>query len=152
MQLNSFTDYALRTLIYVVARAPEKASLTELAEAYDISRNHLVKVVNRLATLGYLNTTRGRGGGIELGQPAAEINVGAVVRAIEPGFPIAECFRRGENHCRITPVCRLKGVLANARDAFLEELSRHTLADMVANREEILEALKPVNQSVNLET
>lgn len=142
MQLSTFTDYSLRTLIYTAAKHPDKASITELAQAYGISRNHLVKVVNQLANLGYLETTRGRGGGILLGQPAGDIVIGDVVEAVEPGFDMAECFRLGENHCRLTPVCRLKGVMNDAKSAFLRELSRYTLADIVDKPEQILGALE----------
>jgi len=141
MQLSKFTDYSLRVLIYTAAKHPEKTSITELAEAYDISRNHLVKVVNQLANLGFLDTTRGRGGGVLLGQPVGDIVIGDVIEAVEPGFDMAECFRLGESHCRLTPVCRLKGILNDAKTAFLRELSRYTLADIVQHPEMILEAL-----------
>jgi len=149
MQLSKFTDYSLRVLIYTAAKHPDKVSITELAEAYDISRNHLVKVVNQLANLGYLETTRGRGGGVLLGQPAGDIIIGDVIEAVEPGFDMAECFSVGANHCRLTPVCRLKGIMNEAKTAFLRELSRHTLADVVQQPQEILEALKIEDVSVN---
>ncbi len=141
MQLSKFTDYSLRVLIYTAAKHPDKVSITELAEAYDISRNHLVKVVNQLANLGYLDTTRGRGGGVLLGQPAGDIIIGDVIEAVEPGFDMAECFSLGTNHCRLTPVCRLKGIMNDAKTAFLRELSRHTLADVVQQPQSILNAL-----------
>ncbi|MCF6314653.1 MAG: Rrf2 family transcriptional regulator [Verrucomicrobiales bacterium] len=142
MQLSKFTDYSLRVLIYTAARRPDKVSITELAEAYDISRNHLVKVVNELANLGYLRTSRGRGGGILLGHAAEDIIIGDVVEAVEPGFDMAECFSLGTNHCRLTPVCRLKGIMIEAKTAFLRELSRHTLADVVEHPQAIIDALK----------
>lgn len=141
MQLSKFTDYSLRVLIYTAAKHPDKVSITELAEAYDISRNHLVKVVNQLANLGYLDTTRGRGGGVLLGQPAVDIIIGDVIEAVEPGFDMAECFKLGRNHCRLTPVCRLKGIMNDAKTAFLRELSRYTLADVVSQPQSILKAL-----------
>lgn len=142
MQLSKFTDYSLRVLIYTAARQPDKVSITELAEVYGISRNHLVKVVNQLANLNYLSTTRGRGGGIVLGQLAADIVIGDVIEAVEPGFDMAECFRLGSNHCRLTPVCRLKGIMNDAKSAFLRELSRYTLADIVQQPEEIIQSLE----------
>ena len=142
MQLSKFTDYSLRVLIYTAAKNPEKVSITELAEAYNISRNHLVKVVNQLARMGYLDTARGRGGGILLGQPAGDIVIGDVIEAVEPGFDMAECFRLEENHCRLTPVCRLRGIMDDAKTAFLRELSRYTLADIVQEPGAILEALE----------
>ncbi|NOY00131.1 MAG: Rrf2 family transcriptional regulator [Verrucomicrobia bacterium] len=139
--MSKFTDYSLRVLIYTAAKHPDKVSITELAEAYDISRNHLVKVVNQLANLGYLDTTRGRGGGVLLGQPAVDIIIGDVIEAVEPGFDMAECFKLGVNHCRLTPVCRLKGIMNDAKTAFLRELSRYTLADVVRQPQSILKAL-----------
>lgn len=142
MQLSKFTDYSLRVLIYTAARHPDKVSITELAEVYNISRNHLVKVVNQLAHLSYLETSRGRGGGILLGQAAEDIVIGDVIEAVEPGFDMAECFRLGSNHCRLTPVCRLKGIMNDAKSAFLQELSRHTLADVVGEPEVIIAALE----------
>ena len=141
MHLNTFTDYALRVLIYTAAREPERVSLDELAEAYGISRNHLVQVVSKLARIGYLKTARGRGGGILIGKPAADITVGEIVRATEPGFEMAECFQKGSNHCRLTPVCQLKGILGEATRAFLETLNSYTLADIVRDRTGVLEAL-----------
>ncbi|MFK5924275.1 MAG: Rrf2 family transcriptional regulator [Verrucomicrobiota bacterium] len=142
MQLSKFTDYSLRVLIYTAARHPDKVSITELAEVYHISRNHLVKVVNQLAHLGYLQTMRGRGGGVLLGQPATDIIIGDVIEAVEPGFDMAECFSLGTNHCRLTPVCRLKGIMNDAKTAFLRELSRHTLADVVGQPQAIIDALQ----------
>jgi len=142
MQLSKFTDYSLRVLIYTAAKHPAKASITELAEAYNISRNHLVKVVSQLAHMNYLETTRGRGGGILLAQSASDIVIGDVIEAVETGFDMAECFRLEKNQCRLTPVCRLRGIMNDAKTAFLRELSRYTLADVVQQPEEILEALE----------
>ena len=142
MRLSTFTDYSLRVLIYAAARAPEQVSLTELAEAYGISRNHLIQVVRLLGQLGYLENTRGRGGGIRLGRDAADIRLSEVVRATEPGFEMAECFQKGKaNQCRLTPICALRGILAEATDAFLDTLGQHTLADIVKNRKQVLAAL-----------
>lgn len=144
MHLSTFTDYALRVLIYAAARSPEQVSLTELAEAYGISRNHLIQVVRKLGHLEYLNTTRGRGGGIRLGKPAEEITVAEIVQATEPGFEMAECFQKkaGASRCRLTPVCVLRGVLAEATHSFLDTLSQTTLADIVADRRQVLNALE----------
>lgn len=142
MRLSTFTDYSLRVLIYAAARAPEQVSLTELAEAYGISRNHLIQVVRLLGQLGYLDNTRGRGGGIRLGREAADIRLSEVVRATEPGFEMAECFQKGKaNQCRLTPICALRGILAEATDAFIDTLAQHTLADIVENRKQVLAAL-----------
>ena len=148
MHLNTYTDYALRVLIYAAARAPEQVSLTEVAEAYGISRNHLMQIVPRLGRLGFLETSRGRGGGIRLGRPAESISVAEVVRATEPGFELAECFQKGGNRCRLTPVCRLKGILAEATGAFLDSLAKHSLAEIVDRREEVLRALGCAGEAV----
>ncbi len=143
MHLSTFTDYALRVLIYAAARAPEQVSLTELAEAYGISRNHLIQVVRKLGHLDYLHTARGRGGGIRLGKPAEDITIAEIVKVTEPGFDMAECFKKeGGNRCRLTPVCTLRGVLSEATQAFLDTLEQTTLADIVADRRRVLAALK----------
>jgi Rrf2 family transcriptional regulator, nitric oxide-sensitive transcriptional repressor len=142
MHLSTFTDYSLRVLIYAAARAPDQVSLTELAEAYGISRNHLIQVVRKLGHLGYLENTRGRGGGIRLGKDPAKVRISDIVKLTEPGFEMAECFKKGiANRCRLTPVCALRGVLAEATQAFLDTLGQHTLGDIVANRPQVLAAL-----------
>jgi Rrf2 family nitric oxide-sensitive transcriptional repressor len=110
----------------------ESFSLSEVAEAYDISRHHLVKVVNYLAKLGYLETRRGRGGGIALGMKPEDIRIGMVVRRTEDSPFIVECFDKQHNTCPINGSCRLKGALAQAVNAFYETLDRHTLRDLVA--------------------
>lgn len=130
MRLSLFTDYALRVLMFGALKQ-ETFSLSEIAEAYDISRNHLVKVVNHLAKLGYLETKRGRGGGIALGMPASEIRLGLLVRRTENAPVLVECFDARKNTCPINGMCRLKGVLARAASAFYDELDRHTVADLV---------------------
>lgn len=134
MQLTQYTDYALRTLIYL-AICDDNATITEIAERYRISRNHLVKVVHNLGKLGYITTTRGRQGGLRLAYPPSEINMGEVVRRTEPNFHLVECFDASRNQCVITPACRLMGVLGEAFDAFLQVLDQYTLEDMAANRE-----------------
>ncbi len=128
MQLTSFTDYGLRALIYLASLPEGKmTSITEVTEVYGVSRNHMVKIINQLSHLGYVKAVRGKNGGIMLGQPAENIRVGAVVRALEP-LSLVNCS--GE-FCHITPACRLKGVLQQALEQFLQELDKHTLADMV---------------------
>ena len=143
MHLRTFTDYSLRVLIYAAARSPQQVSLTELAEAYGISRNHLIQVVRKLGHLGYLVNTRGRGGGIRIGQDPATIRISDIVQATEPGFVMAECFqkKRGANRCRLTPICVLRGALADATQAFLDTLGQYTLADIVVNRPQVLALL-----------
>lgn len=131
MRLSLFTDYSLRVLMFAALKGGT-FSLSEVAEAYDISRHHLVKVVNYLAKLGYLETRRGRGGGIVLGMKPEDIRIGMVVRRTEDTPFIVECFDKKHNTCAINGSCRLKGVLAQAVNAFYETLDRHTLRDLVA--------------------
>jgi Rrf2 family nitric oxide-sensitive transcriptional repressor len=133
MRLTTFTDYSLRVLIHV-ATAPEgRATIAEIARAFDISENHLVKVVHLLGREGFLFTTRGRNGGLRLARAPRHINVGAVVRATEGGAMPAECFAEG-SRCAIARVCRLAVVLAQAVDAFYAVLDGYNLEDLVANR------------------
>ncbi|WEM42085.1 nitric oxide-sensing transcriptional repressor NsrR [Photobacterium sp. DA100] len=128
MQLTSFTDYGLRALIYLATLPQgELASITKVTEVYGVSRNHMVKIINKLGQLGYVETVRGKNGGIRLGMPADKIVLGDVVRAIEP-LQIVNC---SEDFCHITPACRLKGILFSARQAFLDELDNHTLSEMI---------------------
>lgn len=135
MNLTRFTDFALRTLIFVAIRREPMTSIERVSVAFDISKNHLLKVVNALAQHGWLKTTRGRKGGIALGMPADQIRIGDVVRAMEPGFDLLECFDAERDQCRISKACRLKGMLHRALRSFLDELDRHTLADLVVDRE-----------------
>jgi Rrf2 family transcriptional regulator, nitric oxide-sensitive transcriptional repressor len=105
-------------------------TISELADFYRISRNHLVKVVHELGLSGYIHTTRGKHGGMRLARPAEQIVIGEVVRHTEPDFDLLECLNPETDQCVITNVCRLKSVLAEARDTFLDELDRYTLADL----------------------
>lgn len=131
MRLSLFTDYSLRVLMFAALKGGS-FSLSEVAEAYDISRHHLVKVVNYLAKLGYLETRRGRGGGIALAMQPEDIRIGMVVRRTEDTPFIVECFDKQHNTCPINGSCRLKGALAQAVNAFYETLDHHTLRDLVA--------------------
>lgn len=128
MQLTTFTDFTLRTLIYLAVEEGRRATIPEIAAAYGIAENHLTKVVLLLGQAGDVATVRGRGGGLRLARPASEINIGAVVRRTEPGLALAPCL--GTGSCVIMPACGLKPVLAEALDAFLGVLDRYTLADL----------------------
>jgi len=130
MKLTDYTDYSLRVLIYVAVHPNEPVTIQHIADAFGIPKNHLIKIVQRLGQSGYLLTMRGRAGGIRLGRPAAEINVGEVVRAMEPDFGLVECFREG-NRCVITRACGLRGLLHQALKAYLDVLDAHTLQDLV---------------------
>lgn len=131
MQLTLHTDYSLRVLIYLAERGDELATISEVAEFYDISRNHLVKVVHHLAGEGFILTTRGKNGGMRLARAPEEISVGHVVRRMEPNFDIVECFNSESRACTVAPLCALKGVLYQAGEAFLGLLDRYTLADAI---------------------
>ena len=130
MRLTTFTDYSLRTLMYV-ARAPEgHATIAEVARAFDVSEHHLVKVVHALGRIGALRNSRGRGGGLRLAAPPSRINVGGVVRATE-SIAVAECFDAKNNRCVLAGRCRLEGILHEAADAFHAALDRYTLEDLL---------------------
>ncbi len=142
MQLTLYTDYSLRVLIFLGLRPDRQATISEIADSYDISRNHLVKVVHNLAGMGYINTSRGRGGGLMLAHPASDINIGDVVRRTEPNFDLVECFDKKNNTCPIAPGCILIKGLKAARSAFLGVLDQFTLADVVANSAQLAGLLK----------
>lgn len=133
MRLTIFTDYTLRVLIYLGAHREEErlATIRDIATAYGISQNHLTKVMHHLAKQGYVDTTRGRGGGLRLARAPEAINVGAVVRATEVDLAVVECFDEGNLKCPIAPVCALQGVLAHAVRAFFAVLDSQTLADLI---------------------
>ncbi len=130
MHITTFTDYALRVLIHAALRYPEKVTIEEVATAYGISRNHLIKVIHELGRTGFIATQRGRSGGFTLARPADRISVSDVVKACEHGQPMAECFDVVNNACVITPACRLKGMLAEAMRAFHATLGKYTIADV----------------------
>ncbi len=133
MQLTWFTDYGLRLLLYAAAHPDRRVTVAEVALAYQISRDHLMKVSQRLTQLGMIHATRGRGGGVQLALDPTTLRLGAVVRALEPDLNLVECFSPLTNTCRITSACRLKGALFRARRAFLDSLDEHTLADVVGD-------------------
>ncbi len=130
MRLTSFSDYALRVLMFAATHDDRLITVEEAAEVYGISRTHLMKVVNQLTRAGYLKAVRGRSGGLTLALRPNKIRLGDVVRATEPDFALVECFGT-DNHCLVTPRCRLRGVLNEALSAFLRTLDKHTLADIM---------------------
>jgi Rrf2 family transcriptional regulator, nitric oxide-sensitive transcriptional repressor len=134
MELTYYTDYSLRTLMYLAVRKDRRCTVSEIASAYGISRNHLVKVVHGLSRGGFIRSFRGKGGGILLARAAKAINVGKVVRYTEGPLRLVECFRGRENRCPITPACGLIGALREASDSFLRVLDRYTLADLTTSR------------------
>lgn len=132
MQLTLHTDYSLRVLVYLTQKGDELATISEIADFYQISRNHLVKVVHHLAGEGFIQTTRGKHGGMRLSRAPELISVGEVVRRMEPNFNIVECFSGSTPPCAVTPVCVLKEVLYRATNEFLGVLDRYTLAEAIA--------------------
>lgn len=133
MQLTLYTDYSLRVLLYLGLVPERTATITEIADAYKISRNHLVKVVHNLSIHGFIQTTRGRGGGICLARPPGQIVIGDVVRHTEMNFTLVECFDRELNTCPIAAACILKDALSEAQKAFMAVLDKNTLADTLKN-------------------
>jgi Rrf2 family nitric oxide-sensitive transcriptional repressor len=131
MRLSEYTDYSLRVLMYCAAHPGRLVTIGELAEHHQVSKNHLMKVVNDLSRQGVIETTRGRGGGLRLLQSAEQIRVGDIVRVSETDFRLVECFDPTTNACTLTPSCRLKQVFSNALQAYFRELDGVTLADLV---------------------
>ncbi len=141
MQLTLYTDYSLRVLVYLGVKREELSTITEIADHYGISRNHLVKVVHNLANHGFIKTTRGKGGGMRLAGSPEQINIGNVVRHTEVNFNIVECFDNSSDGCPITPICALKGALHQATRSFMAVLDGYTLADVLQNSEQLSRAL-----------
>ena len=141
MRINTYTDYSLRVLIHAAAKHPTRTTIQEVADAFAISKNHLMKVINELARAGYLETQRGRSGGFTLAKPANRIKVGEVVRFAEQDSVLVECFDPLNNRCAITPACHLKFHLHEALEAFYAVLDRYTVADLYDQREAVLRHL-----------
>ena len=146
MRIIQYTDYGLRTLIYLGAHPNEIVPMPQIAEHYVISPNHLMKVTQQLTKLGYVESVRGRNGGLRLTHAPKEINIGTVVRQMEP-LDIVECFSPN-GQCLIAPACRLKGILGRALRAFHQELAKHSLEDLLDNRDQLVELLHTSTPSV----
>jgi Rrf2 family nitric oxide-sensitive transcriptional repressor len=144
MYITQHTDYALRALIYLGTNADRLVTIQEISERFAVSRNHLMKVVNALIRAGFVEGVRGKGGGLRLARVPREIVVGAVVREMEPGMDLVECFGAG-CQCILDPSCKLKVILSNALAAFLKVLDDMSLADLLGKSERsILKFLPPV--------
>ena len=133
MRLTDYTDYSLRVLLYLAVRGKGLSTIQDISDAYGISKNHLMKVVQQLGELGWVETVRGRNGGLRLAEQTNALTVGEIVRATESDLALVGCFpdQQGERRaCVITAQCRLRGALEAARDAFLAELDRHTIGEM----------------------
>ena len=141
MKITTHTDYALRVLIQVGLSGEHLVRIADIAASFGISHNHLMKVVHRLGTLGFLETVQGRHGGIRLARAADSITVGEVVRKLEADIALVECFNPKTSRCRIQGACALKRALANAQEAFLETLDGVTLADILRPRRRLNQLL-----------
>ena len=134
MRLTVYSDYALRVLMYLAVKQDGLATIAEIAESYDISENHLMKVAHQLGIAGYVETVRGRGGGLRLAKPVETIGLADVVRHTEPDMAIVSCFKPVDAPCAIRPCCVLRRALEQARDAFMAALEDYTLGDLVKPR------------------
>ncbi len=135
MRLTVYTDYSLRVLMYVALHPERRPTIGEVAASYGISKNHVMKVVYQLGLAGYVETVRGQSGGMRLAKPPQDIILGEVVRRTEPDLALVPCFVAAEAACVITPACKLRRALHEARAAFLAVLDDYSLADLVENRE-----------------
>ena len=144
MQLTRYTDYGLRTLMYVAMHQDrsELFKISEITEVFELSANHVSKVVHHLGKLGYLQTIRGKRGGFRLGMPAAEINIGKVVSQLENTLSPVDCYNP---YCAINPACKLKHALARAVEAYMAVLYQYTLADVVSNHEALVSLLPSID-------
>jgi Rrf2 family nitric oxide-sensitive transcriptional repressor len=133
MRLTDYTDYSLRTLMYLGLNREGLVTIQEIAEVYGISKNHLMKVVHQLGVAGVVDTVRGRNGGLRLKKEPEDINLGQVVRGTEPDFTMVECFDRKSDACILSPSCELKSVLHRATSAYFEVLDGVTLAQLLKN-------------------
>ena len=131
MRLTAYTDYTLRTLMYLGLNRDRLVTIQDIADLHGISKNHLMKVVHQLGLSSMVETVRGRNGGLKLNKEPADINIGVVVRNTETDFFMAECFNRDSNACVYAPSCVLKGVLASATAAYLQVLDGVTLEDLI---------------------
>jgi len=146
MRLKKQSDYALRVLMYLAANNREISTVKDIALFFDISQNHLMKVVQGLSHLGYVRTVRGKNGGIWLDQPTEAINIGAVLRQVGEENELAECFVE-HSQCRIERVCKLKQILRQANDAFFAVLDEFSLADILASPSTLEALLVPSDLS-----
>ncbi len=138
MRLTLYSDYSLRLLMYVALKPDELVPIADVSRAYGISKNHLMKITHQLALAGFLETVRGRNGGLRLAKPARDINVGTVVRLTEADSVLVECCDPATNTCVITRACQLKHLLLEALEVFYKRLDQSTLADLVASPQSLL--------------
>jgi len=148
MRLTSYTNYALRSLQLAALRTPALVRVDDVVKVHGLARPHIVKIVHELGKAGLIDTQRGRGGGFRLARPAAEIIVGEVVRLTEGPFDVVECFNRVTNTCPLIGICRLSRAFSEATQAFLDVLDRITIADIAANRDQLLGRILPLQEGI----
>lgn len=145
MHITRYTDYSLRVLIYLAINNKELATINDIAKSYDISKNHLMKIVQQLNQQGYILAIRGKNGGLKLNKTPDEINIGELVRNLEDETKLVECFGES-NQCVITPSCQLKTIFAKALESFYQTLDCYTLNDLTGvPREPSLSTLLALN-------
>lgn len=142
MRLTTFSDYTLRVLMYLALDTEKLVTIAEIASAYKISGNHLMKVVHQLSRGGVIESTRGKGGGIRLARPAEDIRLGDIIRTSEGNGPIVECMAVSENRCCIAPACQLNSILDRAFEALYATLDEYTLADLMSKQGSMSKLLK----------
>lgn len=140
MQLTQFTDYSLRALIFIALKK-EKCNIKEITAAYSISNNHMTKIIHNLSKLGMIKTVRGKNGGISLAADPTEVNLGALIQKLETNFDLVPCFNKEKANCCIAPICKLKNVLFEAKNAFLNVLNQYTLVDILYNKTDLKKIL-----------
>ncbi|MBS0416071.1 MAG: Rrf2 family transcriptional regulator [Proteobacteria bacterium] len=141
MHLTTYTDYSFRVLMRLALTPDRLTTIAEIAASYGISEHHLMKVVHQLGVAGYIETHRGRGGGLRLAKDATDITVGEIVRCMEPDLGLVACFRAGET-CSISSACALSPILGEALDAFLRVLDGRTLDDLISRSRQLRMLLK----------
>ncbi|MCW8400014.1 Rrf2 family transcriptional regulator [Legionella sp. PATHC038] len=141
MQLTQFTDYSLRALIYIAVKQ-NTCTIHDIACVYDISRNHLLKIIHNLSKLGIIKTIRGKNGGLMMAKNPAEINLKALILQLEPHFDLVPCFNKDKANCCIAPQCKLRKLLLDAQNAFFTVLEQFSLEDIIQNKVELYPLLK----------
>ena len=148
MRLTSYTNYALRSLQLAALRAPTLVRVDDVVKVHGLARPHIVKIVHELGKAGFIETQRGRGGGFRLARAAEEITVGEVVRLTEGPCELVECFNSETNTCPLIGICKLSNTFAQATRAFLEVLDGVTIADIAANRDQLLDRIVPLQEGI----
>ena len=131
MQISKFTDYTFRALIYLARHREKNATVNSLAEYLEVSEHHMKKVIHKLAKTEYIISTKGRNGGLKLGVEPREINLGKVLIATEENLSLVECMDNSKLCPLMTSGCKLKGIISNSLQSFINELSQYTLEDIL---------------------